>query len=351
MAFNIEDVSDNQSDYTFKTDRSAYKITVYNTFRRWSRGAFALSISIVDSRGKRSEFDGREKFSPSSPSAVVSAFIALDKEGAWMPFPTPEAPDLSRRYITKALSAAWLSGDVKGDEDFRDPITGERNSASIKLLNLTEHLNRSTAAVNAEVLVTSGKTGGQMLKTVAFVVKREDGLWRIDDIGGNGVSFRSNLKFLALKKKVASDPAIQSATGPEAIVRTVIAYDRADWGTFFDDKPTASMRRYFTAGFNASWESAFTQGNADNEPVMDGDPITGYQNLSSVEIISVASHSESQNTAVIAAGVAVVVEGAKKTETITFSMKEENGGWKIDDITGGKHASSIRTYLRSASGG
>jgi hypothetical protein len=77
MAFNIEGVTDNQDDYTFRLQKSAYKISVYNTLRRSRPGPFKLSISLIAGRST----SGNEKGSvPGTPQVRFAPYV-----GVWAP--------------------------------------------------------------------------------------------------------------------------------------------------------------------------------------------------------------------------------------------------------------------------
>lgn len=143
-----------------------------------------------------------------------------------------------------------------------------------------------------------------------------------------------------------SGAAVSSAeSAPTAVVTELVNQDKGSWGTSFAEKPTAFMQRMFTDGFNRSWASAMKH-NQD-EPVLDGDPVTGWQSVSSVKIRSVKA-TQNGDTASVTADVLVIEQNTKmaKPEHLRFAMKQEHSVWKIDDIFY-PTMPSIRSYFKT----
>lgn len=150
----------------------------------------------------------------------------------------------------------------------------------------------------------------------------------------------------AASDRGSAGPVLGAA--PVGVVRGLIAQDTGGWGTVFAETPTVAMRRYFTAAFNGSWTAAMKH-NAD-EPVLDGDPITGRQSVTRVDQQSLTGGETGAATARVTATLKVTAEGRAETETVSFDLKLENRRWKIDDITA-QNRPSIRTYFRTSYGG
>lgn len=132
---------------------------------------------------------------------------------------------------------------------------------------------------------------------------------------------------------------------PVGVVRGLVMQDTGGWGKIFADKPTAIMRQYFTDGFNASWTKAMSH----DEDVLDGDPITGYQQVTRVEERSTTGGETGLTTAKVTANLSVTAGGETKPEKVVFDLKLEHQHWKIEDITSGSMP-SIRTYFRKSYG-
>lgn len=138
-----------------------------------------------------------------------------------------------------------------------------------------------------------------------------------------------------------------AAQTPESVVRGLVAQDTGGWSNIFDNKPTAIMRQYFTDGFNASWAKAMTH-NQD-EPVLDGDPITGMQTVTRVQTLSTSGGETGPATARVIAKLKVTYGGTVQQEQVAFDLKLERQHWKVDDITSGAMP-SIRRYFRKSYG-
>jgi hypothetical protein len=77
IAFNIEGVTDNQDDYTFRVEKPAYKVSVYNTFRRSRPGPFKLSASLI--AGRSTSGNGKASV-PATPQVRFAPYV-----GVWAP--------------------------------------------------------------------------------------------------------------------------------------------------------------------------------------------------------------------------------------------------------------------------
>lgn len=153
---------------------------------------------------------------------------------------------------------------------------------------------------------------------------------------------------IALLSSAGGQASAQSASGGAAEpVKAVISMDKGGWGNIFAEMPTALMRQYFSEGFNRSWAGAMAHNQ--QEPVLDGDPITGYQMLDKVTLRSVSASEHGEQATVTARVLASQEGGRPKPETIKFSMKREDGAWKVDDIMH-SHQPSLRAYFRKSYG-
>ena len=154
------------------------------------------------------------------------------------------------------------------------------------------------------------------------------------------------LAALALMSLSTAGLAGDDAAAP---VVAVIKLDKGDWAPVFAEKPTALMKLYFTEGFNASWVAAMRHNH--DEPVLDGDPVTGAQSVTAVKLQS-TKVGQSGDATTVTAQVLISQEGEKKPqpETIVFTMKREAGAYRIDDISVPDQP-SLRGYFRKKFGG
>lgn len=133
--------------------------------------------------------------------------------------------------------------------------------------------------------------------------------------------------------------------------RTTPPIPRALWARSLRSTATATgkafgadafIRRYFTPEFKASWDHAMAQ----PEDVLDGDPITGAQALKSVKLDGVQVAAKTSNSASVVTKLAVTPRGAETySQAVTFTLKRDGRGWKIDDISGPVDG-SLRGYFR-----
>lgn len=142
----------------------------------------------------------------------------------------------------------------------------------------------------------------------------------------------------------------QVGGGPEAVVRALVLKDKtARLTTQLPAKPNGYMKKQFTSAFNASWANAMSRGR--DEPVIDGDLITGRQTVTRVTLKSSAV-AENGDFAMVSTNIVYVDEdGPRKShsETVRFFLKKEQGIWKVDDINAGD-LESIRTNFKKSYG-
>ncbi len=101
------------------------------------------------------------------------------------------------------------------------------------------------------------------------------------------------LAFFAAPASVSN----QISSGPEALVKAMIERDRdANLATLLPDEPDDYMRRHFTKAFNASWANAMS--HSKDEPILDGDIITGLQTVTRV-IVKSAHAAETDDVAMV----------------------------------------------------
>ena len=88
-----------------------------------------------------------------------------------------------KEFFTKDFTAAWEAAFEKNkDQPFMDgdPISGFQGLKSLTLKNLKmESATDTEAKAAATVLVQSGRSGDE---NITFILKRESGSWKIDDI-------------------------------------------------------------------------------------------------------------------------------------------------------------------------
>ena len=138
--------------------------------------------------------------------------------------------------------------------------------------------------------------------------------------------------------------AANDASDPSSVVGAVVALDTAGDGKAFGSD--AFIRRYFTPEFKASWDHAMAQ----PEDVLDGDPITGGQALKSVRLEAVQVAAKTPQSASVVAKLAVTPRGAETySQAVTFTLRRDGPGWKIDDISGPVDG-SLRGYFRKSYG-
>ena len=150
--------------------------------------------------------------------------------------------------------------------------------------------------------------------------------------------------FFPSRYEPAPEQKAKDTADAEAVIRDVIALDHGDGGKLFADKPTPLMKRYFSPGFNAAWANAMTH-NGD-EPVMDGDPVTGWQGVTAIALKSFGpARIVEFVSVVIIVQLSVRADGQTKPEAVTFTLKRQNDVMRIDDIAD-PNMPSIRAYFK-----
>jgi Protein of unknown function (DUF3828) len=85
----------------------------------------------------------------------------------------------------------------------------------------------------------------------------------------------------------------------------------------------------------------------EDEPFMDGDPISGFQGLKWLTLKNLKVESKSDTEASVTTTV-LVQSDRSGPEKIKFILKREAGAWKIDDI-GSLVEPSLHAYLVKSS--
>ena len=130
------------------------------------------------------------------------------------------------------------------------------------------------------------------------------------------------------------------SSGPEGVVSAVVKLDSGGEGRPFGSDDF--VRRYFTAQFGASWDHAMAQPG----DVLDGDPVTGSQALKSVKLQATQITTQTADSAIVVAKLAVMPLGGKVyPQSVAFTVKREGSIWKIDDIAGPVDG-SLRGYFK-----
>jgi hypothetical protein len=123
--------------------------------------------------------------SPNDPVAIINAIYARDGGGAFI----IENQAAKAKYLSKALIELWAKADAhtpKGDVgpvDF-DPVTNsqEPNVKSFKLV--PEKLEADKAVVAVTISGRGAPRPKSVDNTIRYNLVRDDGQWKIDDIGG-----------------------------------------------------------------------------------------------------------------------------------------------------------------------
>ncbi|MBB4016022.1 MULTISPECIES: DUF3828 domain-containing protein [Chelatococcus] len=165
----------------------------------------------------------------------------------------------------------------------------------------------------------------------------------------------SRRTFLAAVALVSSAPAMAAAGEPDAVVRAI--YDRAaqgqgdEGGMFLFDE--AVRRRNFSSALDALWRKAEAIAEANDEPVLDFDPVTNSQDPD-VKSFTVASEARTDATALLAVTLTGrFTERARAADAVVrYVLILEDGSWRIDDLRGSVdgEAWSLREILKQRSG-
>jgi hypothetical protein len=119
---------------------------------------------------------------PNDLAGIVSAVIKLDRLNT--PLFDDGAKGRMKEFFTKGFIADWDAAAEKNkDQPWMDgdPISGFQGMESLTLKTLkVESASDTEAKVAATIAVQSQRSGDENL---TFILKREGGAWKIDDIG------------------------------------------------------------------------------------------------------------------------------------------------------------------------
>jgi len=137
--------------------------------------------------------------------------------------------------------------------------------------------------------------------------------------------------------------SLSAAQTPAQVVTTVLKLDK---GTdLLSAEPNRAMRRHFTRAFVNAWRAALKFN--EDVPFMDGDAISGYQTVKSLTLKNLNVDASNPSRVVVTASVFVDSE-TPETEDIRFTLLQEAGAWKIDDV-GNNFDHSLHAYLDKCS--
>ena len=133
-----------------------------------------------------------------------------------------------------------------------------------------------------------------------------------------------------------------AVTDPSDVVSAVLMADTNP--TLFAEKLSPLMRKYFTSNFVAIWAKAMRA--STDGPILDGDPVSGFQSVKSLTPKSLKSDLASGEQGKVTASVMVnFTDGSPpKPIEVRFDMRNSGGTWKIQDISNDAQA-SLQTYL------
>jgi hypothetical protein len=143
--------------------------------------------------------------------------------------------------------------------------------------------------------------------------------------------------FLTLAASLAVSPVAAITPAKETPVQIVtMIYKQAAGkdGTYqhtspFDDP--AIRRKYFSKAFSSELTRMAALSKKLDEPILDFDPVTNSQDPS-VNKLQISSESEDEKNAVVAATFYSFEE--TKPVVVRYLVIRENGGWRLDDMTG-----------------
>lgn len=144
---------------------------------------------------------------------------------------------------------------------------------------------------------------------VTFNLREEDGVWKIDDIQSDGVSFRAS---------------IGEAIKPAGDVAAMEAPVRAIYAAYANGATPEPLHRWaaFSKDLRPLMERQSAMGRRADTPVLDFDPaLAGKTNHLSAVAFETASH------AVIAR-----FQNGTESKIVVYDLVEEDGGWKIANI-------------------
>lgn len=154
---------------------------------------------------------------------------------------------------------------------------------------------------------------------------------------------------------VSSAPAMAAANEPDTVVRAI--YSRAakgqgdEGGMFLFDE--AVRRKNFSSALEALWRKAEAIAEANDEPVLDFDPVTNLQDPD-VKSFTLASEARTDTTALLAVTLTGrFTERARAADAVVrYALVLEDGSWRIDDLRGSVdgEAWSLREILKQRTG-
>ncbi len=120
-------------------------------------------------------------------------------------------------------------------------------------------------------------------------------------------------------------------TAPDALVADLYKQHDADKSPFFQTKNRALLDKYFTkATADLIWKDAVD--SKGEVGALGADPLYDAQDTD-IKNFKVGQAKTTGDSAVVP----VTFENFGKKQTINFALKQENGGWKIEDIKYGKY--------------
>ncbi len=176
LAFNIIDVVDSRDDYSFVTGRELYKIEVHGFSRVSPVQPFRISVTALP---------GANRSGLGDPAATVSTVFKLNyRHNQPSPiFDFSEKPNpRMQQYFTAEFIATWVAAMRHNKERpvyDADPMTGRQEVDSVTIKNSrTDLITFDRATVTDSVVA---HPGGEKL-IINFDMKRENAVWKIDDI-------------------------------------------------------------------------------------------------------------------------------------------------------------------------
>jgi hypothetical protein len=196
--------------------------------------------------------------------------------------------------------------------------------------------------------VSSGGSGADMLLYDASFPSsmRVKGIAPLVDGEGHFQDFDCEKKtFYASRYEPSPAQRTAAAADAETVIRSVVGLDQGQRGELFAEEPTPLMKKYFSPGFVAAWANAMKHNG--EEPVMDGDPISGWQGVTGISVKSFGpAKTVDVIKVIVSANLSVHTEGETKAEAVSFTLKRENDVMRIDDIAD-PNMPSMRAYFKT----
>lgn len=135
-----------------------------------------------------------------------------------------------------------------------------------------------------------------------------------------------------------------AATAPDALVAELYKQHDAHKSPFFQSKNRALVDKYFTkATADLIWKDATTSNGEVG--ALDGDPLYNAQDTDIKNFKVGAADIKGDKAAVI-----VTFDNFKQKQTLKFSLAQEKGAWKIDDIDYGEAGTLVKWLKEEYSG-